>query len=353
MHRGYEKLSEVRTYPQITALVNRIDWVSGYANEIPFIVAAEKLHGTRGPGAGPIHPADPHRDGPHLLPSRLHGLLSARAGRRHAALLRPARARAGARPARVGHRGPLPPQLQPDRRGQARLRVWLRHPQDDPGPARGFLAETRDAMDKVLATLSTRSKTWSPDNEIILARTKGIGIIPPEVAAVLRGFGAQPAGLGRGLRPSQGRELPALRQVRLRDPGRGERATAGTAGTSASPRSASRPASSSRPSTGSRPVRFRPRCPRSSRCPRVRPTSGPRTPRGRWGTTWSPNGGQGPYRLKIRSASLLQHLDPSLDPGGSPDSRHHRHHGQPRLRAGRRGQMIESRLRDLFCQLLA
>ena len=43
MHRGYEKLSEVRTYPQITALINRIDWVSGYANEVPFIVAAEKL----------------------------------------------------------------------------------------------------------------------------------------------------------------------------------------------------------------------------------------------------------------------------------------------------------------------
>jgi NADH-quinone oxidoreductase subunit D len=29
MHRGYEKLSEVRTYPQITTIVNRIDWVSG------------------------------------------------------------------------------------------------------------------------------------------------------------------------------------------------------------------------------------------------------------------------------------------------------------------------------------
>ncbi|MEX0757709.1 MAG: NADH-quinone oxidoreductase subunit D 1, partial [Acidimicrobiia bacterium] len=43
MHRGYEKLAEVRNYPQITALINRIDWVSGYANEIPFIVAAEKL----------------------------------------------------------------------------------------------------------------------------------------------------------------------------------------------------------------------------------------------------------------------------------------------------------------------
>lgn len=49
MHRGYEKLAEVRTYPQITALVNRIDWVSGFANEIPFIVAAERLMGLEVP----------------------------------------------------------------------------------------------------------------------------------------------------------------------------------------------------------------------------------------------------------------------------------------------------------------
>jgi NADH-quinone oxidoreductase subunit D len=43
MHRGYEKLSEVRTYPQITTLVNRIDWLGSFANEVPFILAAEKL----------------------------------------------------------------------------------------------------------------------------------------------------------------------------------------------------------------------------------------------------------------------------------------------------------------------
>ena len=43
MNRGYEKLDEVSTYPQITTLVNRIDWVSGFANEIPFIAATEKL----------------------------------------------------------------------------------------------------------------------------------------------------------------------------------------------------------------------------------------------------------------------------------------------------------------------
>jgi NADH-quinone oxidoreductase subunit D len=43
MHRGYEKLAEVRTYPQINTLVNRIDWLSSFANEVPFILAAEKL----------------------------------------------------------------------------------------------------------------------------------------------------------------------------------------------------------------------------------------------------------------------------------------------------------------------
>ena len=37
MHRGYEKLSEVRTYPQVTTLVNRIDWLGSFANEVPII----------------------------------------------------------------------------------------------------------------------------------------------------------------------------------------------------------------------------------------------------------------------------------------------------------------------------
>ena len=41
MHRGYEKLTEVRTYPQVTTLVNRIDWLGSFANEVPFILAAE------------------------------------------------------------------------------------------------------------------------------------------------------------------------------------------------------------------------------------------------------------------------------------------------------------------------
>jgi NADH-quinone oxidoreductase subunit D len=43
MHRGYEKLTEVRSYAQVTTLVNRIDWLGSFANEVPFILAAEQL----------------------------------------------------------------------------------------------------------------------------------------------------------------------------------------------------------------------------------------------------------------------------------------------------------------------
>jgi NADH-quinone oxidoreductase subunit D len=49
MHRGYEKLTEYRTYPQITTLINRIDWLSSFANEVPFIAGAEQLMNIEAP----------------------------------------------------------------------------------------------------------------------------------------------------------------------------------------------------------------------------------------------------------------------------------------------------------------
>ncbi len=49
MHRGYEKLTEVRTYAQVTTLVNRIDWLGSFCNEVPFILAAEQLMGIEAP----------------------------------------------------------------------------------------------------------------------------------------------------------------------------------------------------------------------------------------------------------------------------------------------------------------
>lgn len=43
MHRGYEKLVEVRDYRQITNLVSRIDWLSNIQNELPLALAVERL----------------------------------------------------------------------------------------------------------------------------------------------------------------------------------------------------------------------------------------------------------------------------------------------------------------------
>jgi NADH-quinone oxidoreductase subunit D len=49
MHRGYEKLVEVRKYQQVTTLINRIDWLGSFCNEVPFILAAEQLYGVEAP----------------------------------------------------------------------------------------------------------------------------------------------------------------------------------------------------------------------------------------------------------------------------------------------------------------
>ena len=49
MHRGKEKLCEVRKYPQINTLINRIDWLGHFANEVPFILGAEQLMGVEAP----------------------------------------------------------------------------------------------------------------------------------------------------------------------------------------------------------------------------------------------------------------------------------------------------------------
>ena len=43
MHRGYEKLVEARDYRQITNLVSRMDWLSGFNNELPLALAIETL----------------------------------------------------------------------------------------------------------------------------------------------------------------------------------------------------------------------------------------------------------------------------------------------------------------------
>ncbi len=45
MHRGAEKMFEVRDYRQILVLANRHDWLSAFANELGVVLAAERMLG--------------------------------------------------------------------------------------------------------------------------------------------------------------------------------------------------------------------------------------------------------------------------------------------------------------------
>src|SRR5256884_2537162 len=45
MHRGAEKLFEVRDYRQIIVLANRHDWLSAFSNELGVVLAVEPLMG--------------------------------------------------------------------------------------------------------------------------------------------------------------------------------------------------------------------------------------------------------------------------------------------------------------------
>jgi NADH-quinone oxidoreductase subunit D len=49
MHRGAEKLFEVRDYRQIIVLANRHDWLSAFANELGVVLATEQLLGMEVP----------------------------------------------------------------------------------------------------------------------------------------------------------------------------------------------------------------------------------------------------------------------------------------------------------------
>ena len=169
MHRGYEKLSEFRTYPQITTLINRIDWLSSFANEVPFVHAAEQLMGIEAPPraqyirtaltelsriatfilflgemglqVGAITPAFyGFRDREYVL----NAIESATGGRFH-----PNFNRIG------GIKDDLP---------------W------------GWIAETRESMRKILKSCDD-FEDLVVSNPIFQKRTRGIGIIPAELGA--------------------------------------------------------------------------------------------------------------------------------------------------------------------------
>jgi hypothetical protein len=147
MHRGYEKLTEVRTYPQVTTLINRIDWLGSFANEVPFILAAEQLMEIEAPERAQWIRTilfELSRMGQHdrcssaTWPCRWAAIT--------AGVLRLPRPRVRPQPDRGGHRRAVPPQLRPHRRPQGR-------------PAQGLGGRDQGRRWRRSATSATR---WRP-----------------------------------------------------------------------------------------------------------------------------------------------------------------------------------------------
>lgn len=182
MHRGYEKLSEVRTYPQVTTIINRIDWVSGYANEVPFIVAAEKLMGLEVPERAQyirLILTEMARISSHLVFNASYPLELGAATPLFFALRERERVLDLLESVTGGRFHPNFNRIGGVKPAYGSGSTTRKQPQDLPA---GFLGETRNAMDKVLESVD-QLEALVAANEIILARTRGVGVIPPEVAA--------------------------------------------------------------------------------------------------------------------------------------------------------------------------
>jgi NADH-quinone oxidoreductase subunit D len=182
MHRGYEKISEVRTYPQITALVNRIDWVSGYANEVPFIVAAEKLMEIEVPERAQyirLILTEMARISSHLMFLAAYPLELGAGTPLFFALRERERVLDLVEGVTGGRFHPNFNRIGGVKPAAGSGSATRKQIQDLPV---GFFDEARVAMDKVLSVCD-EIENLVAGNEIILARTKGIGILPPEVGA--------------------------------------------------------------------------------------------------------------------------------------------------------------------------
>jgi len=181
MHRGYEKLAEVRTYPQITALVNRIDWVSGFANEIPFMVATERLMGLEVPERAQyirLILTEMARISNHLVFLSSYPLELGAATPLMHCLRERERVLDLIEGVTGGRFHPNFNRIGGVKPAAGAGSTMKKLKQDLPA---GFLAETRVAMEKVREVL-VDMETLVLGNEIFQQRTKGVGIIPADQA---------------------------------------------------------------------------------------------------------------------------------------------------------------------------
>ncbi|HSM01853.1 MAG TPA: NADH-quinone oxidoreductase subunit D 1 [Acidimicrobiia bacterium] len=181
MHRGYEKLAEVRTYPQIVALVSRIDWVSGYASEVPLMVAVERLMEIEPPDRAQhirLVLTEMARIASHLVFLSSYPLeLGAPTPMMHALRERERvldlieTVTGGRFHPNFNRIGGVKPAAGA---GSDQKKVFQDLPE-------GFTSQTLAAMDDVVAVCDDMNNLVL-GNEIFLERTKGIGVIPADKA---------------------------------------------------------------------------------------------------------------------------------------------------------------------------
>ncbi|MGY6502689.1 MAG: NADH-quinone oxidoreductase subunit D [Acidimicrobiales bacterium] len=167
MHRGYEKLTEVRTYPQVTTLVNRIDWLGSFANEVPFILAAERLMDIEAPPRAQWIRTVLFEMSRISNITLFLGDMALQLGAQTAAFYAFRDREFVLNQIEAATGGRFHPNF--DRIGGLK---------DD--LPKGWIAETKAAMVKV-REFCDQMETLVTGNEIFEARTRGIGVIPAEV----------------------------------------------------------------------------------------------------------------------------------------------------------------------------
>ena len=200
MHRGAEKLFEVRDYRQIIVLANRHDWLSAFANELGVVLAVERMLGMEVPERAVWA---------RTLLAELNRVLN------HLMFL-------GSYPLELGAITPIFYAFREREELQAvmeevsggRMHYMFNRvgglKEDLPA---GWTGRARRAVDAVRRRLPDLENLVI-GNEIFRARTRGVGRAVAGARARLRRERADRPRLRRRLRPAPRRAVPGLRRAR-------------------------------------------------------------------------------------------------------------------------------------------
>jgi NADH-quinone oxidoreductase subunit D len=191
MHRGYEKIVEVRTYPQVTTLINRIDWLGSFANEVPFILAAERLMDIEAPERAQWIRTILFELSRIANISLFVGDMALHIGAMTAAFYA------------FRDREFVLNQIEAATGGRFHPNFNRIGGLKDDLPA-GWMVDTKAALGRI-RDFCDQMETLVEGNEIFQARTRGIGVIPPDVAMAygLSGANLRASGVDWDLRRDQ------------------------------------------------------------------------------------------------------------------------------------------------------